>query len=48
MDFAAIFVKRKQAGATYGIVEVEEYNFTPIESCKKSLEYLKTADYVDL
>ncbi len=48
MDFAAIFAKRKQAGAEYGIVEVEEYNFTPIESCKKSIEFLKAADYVDL
>lgn len=48
MDFAAIFAQREKAGAEYGIVEVEEYNFEPIESCRKSLEYLIAADYVDL
>jgi sugar phosphate isomerase/epimerase len=48
MDFASIFAKRKLSGAKYGIVEVEEYNFTPLESCKKSLEFLNAADYVDL
>lgn len=48
MDFAAIFAAREQSGAQYGIVEVEEYNFEPLESCRKSLEYLNAADYVDL
>lgn len=48
MDFKSIFAKRAKSGAKYGIVEVEEYNFAPIESCRKSLEYLKTADFVDL
>lgn len=48
MDFAKIFAGRKKSGAEYGIVEVEEYNFAPLESCKKSLEYLNTADFVDL
>lgn len=48
MDFEAIFAKRKQSGAEYGIVEVEEYNFEPLESCKKSFEFLNTAEYVDL
>lgn len=48
MDFEALFAKRKQSGAEYGIVEVEEYNFTPIESCKKSIDYLIAAEYVDL
>ena len=48
MDFEVLFAKRKQSGAEYAIVEVEEYNFTPLESCKKSLEYLKAAEYVDL
>lgn len=47
MDFAAIFAQRKKSGAEFGIVEVEEYNFEPLESCKKSLEYLIAADYVD-
>lgn len=48
MDFAAIFAEREKAGAKYGIVEVEEYNYEPIESCKKSLEFLEAQDYVDL
>ncbi len=48
MDFAAMFAKRELSGAEYGIVEVEEYNFAPLESCKKSIEYLQAADYVDL
>ncbi|WP_321347245.1 sugar phosphate isomerase/epimerase [uncultured Draconibacterium sp.] len=47
MDFAALFAEREKSGAEYGIVEVEEYNFEPLESCKKSLEYLKAQDYVD-
>ena len=47
MDFAAIFAEREKAGTKYGIVEVEEYNFAPIESCKKSLEFLEAQDYVD-
>ncbi len=47
MDFAGVFAAREKAGAKYGIVEVEDYNFEPIESCAKSLEYLKAQDYVD-
>jgi len=48
MDFAAIFAEKEKAGLKYGIVEVEEYNFPPIESCKKSFEFLQAADYVKL
>lgn len=48
MNFAPIFTERAKAGAKYGIVEVEEYNFPPLESCAKSVEYLKAAEYVDL
>lgn len=47
MDFAPIFAEREKAGAEYGIVEVEEYNFEPLESCKKSIEFLQKQDYVD-
>lgn len=47
MDFASLFAEREKSGAKYGIVEVEEYNFEPLESCAKSLEYLKAQDYVD-
>jgi len=36
----------EKAGAEYGVVEVEEYNFEPLESCRLSLEFLKNADYV--
>lgn len=46
MDFAAIFAAKEKAGVKYGVVEVEEYNFAPIESCKKSLEFLNGAEYV--
>lgn len=47
MNFAPIFTERAKAGAKYGIVEVEEYNFSQIESCRKSLDFLKAAEYVD-
>lgn len=47
MDFEAMFAERKKSGAQYGIVEVEKYNFEPLESCRKSLEFLQEADYVD-
>ncbi len=47
MDFAAAFAARPQSGAKYGIVEVERYNFEPIESCRKSFEFLDSQDYVD-
>lgn len=46
MDFAPIFAEKEKAGVKYGIVEVEEYNFEPLESCKKSIEFLNNADYV--
>jgi sugar phosphate isomerase/epimerase len=47
INFAAIFAQREKAGAKYGIVEVEQYNFEPLVSCKKSIEYLQAADFVD-
>jgi sugar phosphate isomerase/epimerase len=47
MDFASSFEKRKESGAEYGIVEVERYDFEPLVSCKKSLDYLMTQDYID-
>jgi len=47
IDFEAIFAAREKSGAQYGIVEVEEYNFEPIVSVQKSLEFLKEAKYVD-
>jgi len=46
MDFEPIFKARKKAGMKNIIVEVEHYNYTPLESVKKSLEFLQAADYV--
>ena len=48
MDFASIFAEREKAGAKYGVVEVEAYNFEPLVSVEKSLEFLNEQDYVDL
>jgi sugar phosphate isomerase/epimerase len=48
MDFAAFFAAKEKSGMKYAIVEVEEYNFPPMESCQKSLDYLIAADYVNL
>ena len=45
MDFNTIFAQRKVSGMKYGIVEVEKYNFEPLESCKKSLEYINTTKF---
>jgi sugar phosphate isomerase/epimerase len=46
MDFEAMFAAKEKAGVEYGIVEVEEYNFEPVVSVEKSLEFLNSADYV--
>ncbi|NQU88649.1 MAG: sugar phosphate isomerase/epimerase [Mariniphaga sp.] len=48
IDFEAIFAAKEKAGVEYGVVEVEEYNFEPLESCKMSLEFLNTTDYIKL
>jgi len=45
MDFKTIFASEKKSGLKYGIVEVEKYDFEPLVSCKKSLEYLNTTNY---
>lgn len=46
MDFKPIFENAEKAGMKKFIVEVEEYNFAPIESVQKSLEFLQNAEYV--
>jgi sugar phosphate isomerase/epimerase len=46
MDFKTIFENAEKSGMKKFIVEVEEYNFTPIESVQKSLEFLQNAEYV--
>lgn len=45
MDFNSIFAEKEKAGLKYGIVEVEEYNFEPLVSVKKSLDYMETTNY---
>jgi sugar phosphate isomerase/epimerase len=46
MDFTSIFKKAKQSGMKHYIVEVERYNYTPMESVKRSIDYLLTQKYV--
>ncbi len=48
MDFESMFAAKELSGVEYGIVEVEEYNFDPIVSCQKSLEWLNPTDYITL
>jgi hypothetical protein len=38
--------KAKKAGMKHYIVEVEEFNSTPIAGMKQSLDFLLNADYV--
>lgn len=40
VGYDAIFRNAKEAGVKYLVVEVEKYNYTPLESIKKSLDYL--------
>jgi sugar phosphate isomerase/epimerase len=46
MDFRPAFENAELAGMRYHIVEVEQYNYEPIESVRHSLDYLNNADYV--
>jgi sugar phosphate isomerase/epimerase len=46
IDFKAALNKAKKAGVQYLVVEVERYNFTPLESVKKSFDYLNNAKFV--
>jgi len=45
VGFDAIYRNIKTAGAIYSIIEVEKYNYEPLESVRKSLEYLETAPF---
>jgi sugar phosphate isomerase/epimerase len=45
MDFNRIFKHKKESGLKYGVVEVEQYNFTPLESVKKSLDYMEKTNF---
>ncbi len=46
MDFRPAYENAELAGMRYHIVEVEDYNYEPLESVRISLEYLINADYV--
>lgn len=46
MDFKPIFENAKKAGAKLFIVENEQYNFPPLESVQKCLDFLNKAAYV--
>jgi sugar phosphate isomerase/epimerase len=46
MDFESAFKMAKKAGMQHYIVEVERYNYDPIVSVQKSLEFLMNAGYV--
>lgn len=46
IDFEYIFNNSEVSGVEYMIVEVEKYNFEPIESVRISLDFLNNADYV--
>jgi sugar phosphate isomerase/epimerase len=46
MNFKPIFENASKAGMKKYIVEQEEYNMPPVESVKKSLEFMINADYV--
>ena len=45
MNFEPIFAAKEKSGMKYGIVEVEEYDYDPLVSVEKSLEYLKTTNF---
>lgn len=41
IDFAPVLDRAQEIGSRYYVVEVERYNFEPLESVEKSLDYLK-------
>jgi sugar phosphate isomerase/epimerase len=46
MDFKSIFKAAYAQGMTDYFVEVEKYNYSPVESVRKSFDYLASASYV--
>lgn len=46
MDFESIYKKAELAGLKYSIVEIEKYNFTPLESARISFEYLINKNFI--
>ncbi len=47
IDFRPVYEHADLAGMRYHIVEVEDYNYEPLESVRISLEFLLDADYVE-
>ncbi|MFC2091000.1 sugar phosphate isomerase/epimerase family protein [Bacteroidota bacterium] len=45
IDFQPVLDKAELAGVKYHVVEVEQYDYEPIVSVEKSLEYLKTLTF---
>ena len=46
IDFKAIYENMAKAGTKFAIVEVEQYNFEPLVSVQKSIDFLNKASYV--
>lgn len=46
MDFKTLFENAEVSGMKHIIVEVERYNYTPLESVKMSYDFLMNAEYV--
>ncbi len=46
IDFNPLLVMAEKAGATYYVVEVEDYNFEPLISVEKSLDHLREIGFV--
>ncbi len=46
VDFKPAFEMAAKSGMKYYIVEVERYNFAPLESVRKSLEFIQKADFI--
>ncbi len=46
MDFESIFNASEVSGMQHFIVEVEKYNYTPLESVQKSFTFLTNAEFV--
>jgi len=46
MDFEPIFNQAEKSGMEHIIVEVERYDYAPLESVKMSLDFLTNAEYV--
>ncbi len=46
IDFKPILDRAEKEGAVYYVVEVEKYNFEPLESVEKSLDHLREIGFV--